>query len=1176
MALSGGDLTNARADGHRTLAYLSIIPQTSVATARVNQSSFNSQLPQLTVDTWTDRANVQFGMTVWIGTSAGARDIGVFRIRKVPTTTILYIGEISKGDFGTITNTQLAYPSDNAYVTVMNDYNLHSIPPRIASDIIYKDYDITYGTFTSTAPPCPLNIGAHIAEFVGGGSTITVSKTATIDGFVSDTISSVTWDIDDGSFTVGNANSTSFTATFPAGFRWITCTVTLSTGTVLYSYRAVWAHDTSSNAPTSINITGDTRNRTGRSITCQLPDDVAATDVPNGAMCIVWEDSSWGDGNDITSGITQTVGWVPIRGTAQTPGITSNSITVMSGYQAMQDMVAYSQQLTVDATPANWAEVIQALSHSEFFVYYLLHWGTTLSRLFDVSLNSDLESTLFSAWLAAAGTIPEQMASIYKSLSAWMGQASDGTLHVAREYNMLDSADRAAITAIMELNGGDVSQISVEPRFRPAAGRVEATAFSYNSGTGEATPLISHSPGSLGGQGSQTVQLDGLLVTNQAELNKLSANKYAQENNPYRRVTINIPRNYDFFEPARGDVLDFDFSGVSDWPETDLSTGTAQVLEVNKVYDGTGNASITLVVEVESHGYNAPGETIPVPVSDDIPTLGDGDEVWFPGFDGWDPGSWPPWGGIDFIASPPVSGDATYRLVVWADQGIGLSEYRTGPSFVELTTPQASHVYEDVLIDEDSAYPGTYAGALALYALEYDSGAGSTDAIYEDDSLDAGATFPTKQTLTGQWTLIRPVRGVSGGVAVFGSAAGTPTTLTGIDNNTDPLIFFGSIYDLYASFANSSNGIYSAAGGRTTAPRCLGQSTGVDSGGLKDENACFIDLKTSATITQINYYHDAAGAGGKLVGRVVKIFDHTFTDVPVLTNYNNADSGSGYLAENWSGSQVGYRVICISNHSNTADSLTLGVDDLDIDYTPTIGQFHYSSDNLTTVGTLREFGQGFGVPVGDIDDHNSGDTLAAYGDELNYSATYGAAFAVATGALLDNSAAYACLRIPYLKFSDKSNNSSSAALEFIFAADRLLSDDTTLWTGTINTATGVVTTGSDITPIIDGTTYVVYPGPHSLEVWGNDPDYIRAIARDESDTAPFAWYIIETIDGGTTWTLQAAMDGQYIWHVGTSSLWLFGTDGIDYSNDGGTTLNSRDGNFEAAVDDFPALGGRPL
>ena len=73
-------------------------------------------------------------MTVYIGTSAGARDLGIVRVRKAWTSSIAYIGETS----------EIAWAND-LYVTVVDDFRIwrRDIYP-LDDDPNLVDYEIAY------------------------------------------------------------------------------------------------------------------------------------------------------------------------------------------------------------------------------------------------------------------------------------------------------------------------------------------------------------------------------------------------------------------------------------------------------------------------------------------------------------------------------------------------------------------------------------------------------------------------------------------------------------------------------------------------------------------------------------------------------------------------------------------------------------------------------------------------------------------------------------------------------------------------------------------------------------------------------------------------------------------------------------------------------------------------
>lgn len=114
------------------LRYLSPVPEVIVAQARINQSAFSYPLAQLTVDSTSGWSDVKAGMTVYVGSTAGAKDRGVYRVRLAPGGATLYIGETSSQDAGELPIAiRSAGFADNDYITVLQRYDIWSILPVI-------------------------------------------------------------------------------------------------------------------------------------------------------------------------------------------------------------------------------------------------------------------------------------------------------------------------------------------------------------------------------------------------------------------------------------------------------------------------------------------------------------------------------------------------------------------------------------------------------------------------------------------------------------------------------------------------------------------------------------------------------------------------------------------------------------------------------------------------------------------------------------------------------------------------------------------------------------------------------------------------------------------------------------------------------------------------------------
>ena len=223
---------------------LFLLAPTTIFAARVNQAGFVYPVSEVTFDGVTTGAfgDIKVGMTVVFGSSAGASDRGRQRIRAAADSDTIYIGRSSIG-----VHDGEVYPNDNDFITVWDDYRPWARIPYITPvGDIYKDNDVAVGDQTDDIPPKaniePPGIAGDISS---GGSVLTVDFSGTGSYALSGTISSYSWDVDDGTITVGTSASSAITATFPAGFRWVSLTVTDSNGNVLAARQYAHHADTS-------------------------------------------------------------------------------------------------------------------------------------------------------------------------------------------------------------------------------------------------------------------------------------------------------------------------------------------------------------------------------------------------------------------------------------------------------------------------------------------------------------------------------------------------------------------------------------------------------------------------------------------------------------------------------------------------------------------------------------------------------------------------------------------------------------------------------------------------------------------------------------------------------------------------------------------------------------------
>ena len=150
---TAGEQTKLRSNSQWSKGYVSGLEMPDIVLqARINQT-FTSldRVGQITFDTVTAGSylDVLPEMTVWIGTSAGACDVGIARVRKAGSSTVLFIGETS----------ELAL-ADNQYITVLDEFLPWPIHMHVDGSV-YADYDVGYGDQNEDFEPVPV-MGADV------------------------------------------------------------------------------------------------------------------------------------------------------------------------------------------------------------------------------------------------------------------------------------------------------------------------------------------------------------------------------------------------------------------------------------------------------------------------------------------------------------------------------------------------------------------------------------------------------------------------------------------------------------------------------------------------------------------------------------------------------------------------------------------------------------------------------------------------------------------------------------------------------------------------------------------------------------------------------------------------------------------------------------------------------
>ncbi len=527
---------------------LFMLAPTTVFAARVNQSVFTYPLDTLTFDTVTTGAytDIKAGMTLYLGSTAGADDLGRQRIRKTPTSSLLYVGRSSQG-----TEDGELYVTDNDFITVKNDYRPWAKIVYIDDDgVTFKDSDLAYSDQTSSPPPVA-NCGPGTCATVSGG-IITVQFVGTASYAVADgaSITDYLWDVADGTITVGSSASSSPTVTFPAGFRWVSLTVTDSNGKTHTARCPVFARNAASDVCIpSWQIESHSIKQEGQEITLRIFSDILATTYPDGTLVMIF-DGEPASASDRTHMVF--IGWhhtdpAEIQGT-KTGVIQNTTIKCRDIAGKLSALPAFTQTVEGDSTPDKWEQM--STPNVDKFAHYLLQWHSTALDLMDFTPPGTGSTHKFTRLDRVAESMWDQLSRLGRNIvpNHVCGCNTRGQVAFKVDPLLVDSGSRTA-TIQTSLTGADITSVSWEHK-RPSTIhwlRGSAIIASYT----DVLYGFTVAPGKSPAQGETEQEIGEQLAVSQSALNVHEGHRYARLNANEGHFQITLSGNSDKgIEPA--------------------------------------------------------------------------------------------------------------------------------------------------------------------------------------------------------------------------------------------------------------------------------------------------------------------------------------------------------------------------------------------------------------------------------------------------------------------------------------------------------------------------------------------------------------------------------------------------------------------------------------------------
>lgn len=571
--ISGGDLTTIRTYPQTVRRYLSFYPNQIRFSGQVNGTpSLDTQTGGIYQFAYDNAASGSFGdvrlyNTVVFGTTPGARDLGVSRVRKLPTSNTFYIAETAQG--------KLPIENDH-YFTVLTQWRPWAKLPRLVgvknnagfvnSFTEYHDYDLAYSNQNTQIKP-KANITASATDrkspkpagWLDDGQTyrtVILSAAFSFAMATGATISSYFWNVGDGTIVSGTTGSTTITVRFPEGARMISLTVTDSNSQTHTMYWPIMAHGDTFQPITNFEVTNDTRDE-GREMGFTFFGQDGTADetlIPEGSLVCYWEEAEFGGEAAPDQYIDQFMGWTTSDSEVLKLGDESRYSISVGGIQSwLAALTGFAQKISDKASINRWYKMANITV--DRVVHYVLREYTTALEICNLYLSGI--TTLVKAEEIKKSDIWTQLTDLQQG-NAYCHSACDSLngIWFRRHYSYLEVSERSPIDIVINLDKQDWTherglEIGTEKTDRVSVVTGAGSFISSNKDKLAYSKAPGLVPAQTGNDEEAPFQrLTMQTVNAQIRLNRFTGHHYARVNNPRNEVSIELIGNLDILEQA--------------------------------------------------------------------------------------------------------------------------------------------------------------------------------------------------------------------------------------------------------------------------------------------------------------------------------------------------------------------------------------------------------------------------------------------------------------------------------------------------------------------------------------------------------------------------------------------------------------------------------------------------
>ncbi len=664
---------------HRSRVKVWLDAPVTIFAARVNQASFSYPLSSVVFDTVTTGAytDLERGMTVLFGSSAGADDLGRTYIAHTIASNGFYIGRSEQGDHDGEVNL-----ADNAYITVLDDYRLWAKIPSISSGsgVRLTDGYRSFASYGALPPVVILNCGLAVQADVDAGTGKATFSFVASSSYAAEpgaTISGYAYTLPATGVVVSGSISThTVSFTTDQGVRWLKLVVTDSNGTT-QTRRVKLVAENESNLDGWTLQPWDLTDE-GQALTLDLIAPVARSTYPDGTMLVVWHKERYGGVAGSLNGPTGSkhmlfTGWHDTEDAsseATTRGVLSDTtLRFVDVAGRLKQLMAVPISTGNDSSADSWDEMVDA--NIDKLMIRTAHEYSTLLALCDFSWSGTGSSYAFTRWDTSGGSLWDVLTGFAFAMGGGLYALTVdewGRMAVNVDPMLQDSGSRTA-TVQQALTEADWVSIQAgrdrATKYRFLWGKSTVPSTTQASSTKTIPTANAVAPGLSGGPGPTEETVSGFLATS-AALVTLLKHLYERRSAPDTEYVIALAHGGNGgISPALKQWVTVTQTSDNAAQRGDtLATERMLPLKVRVEYDGThGLMKRTVTVERETVGVAAVAFTPKQRIEYALPR-----DLTPPGYD---------FGGLTPVPTTPANAAlyaGTARIAAICGGGLALTE----------------------------------------------------------------------------------------------------------------------------------------------------------------------------------------------------------------------------------------------------------------------------------------------------------------------------------------------------------------------------------------------------------------------------------------------------------------------------------------------------------------------